>query len=160
MPQFALSKRKPEELRSTARKARIAHPILDNPEELSQRAQFFQAIGHELRLTILGLLEVEELCFCDIIQALKAPPSTVAHHLSMLEGAGVITRKENGKYTSFVLRKDLITKHHVLQQYSQGSLRSGHRTIVRSTEPDQPSKRLTVGEETFLRRTQTHPSGD
>ncbi len=118
MPQFALSKRKPEELRSIARKARIAHPILDNPEEIAQRAQFFQAVGHEFRLTILGLLEVEELCFCDIIRALKAPPSTVAHHLNMLENAGVITRKENGKYSSFMLRKDLITKHHVLQQYS------------------------------------------
>ncbi len=114
IPQFALSKRKPEELRSIVRRARNAHAILDNPQELAQRAGFFQAVGHEVRLTILGLLEVEELCFCDIIKALQASPSTVAHHLNMLENAGVITRNEKGKYTSFTLRKDLITKHHVL----------------------------------------------
>jgi DNA-binding transcriptional ArsR family regulator len=118
MPQFALSKRKPRELRSIARKAHVAHPILDNPVELAELARFFQAVGHELRLTILGLLEIQELCFCDIIETLGAPASTVAHHLSMLESAGVITRKENGKYTSFVLRKDLITKHQILQLYS------------------------------------------
>jgi DNA-binding transcriptional ArsR family regulator len=68
---------------------------------------------------ILGLLEVEELCLCDIVQALQVPASTVAHHISMLEDAGVVTRRESGKYTSFMLRKDLITKHHVLQQDSQ-----------------------------------------
>jgi ArsR family transcriptional regulator len=116
VPQFALSKRKPEELRSIAKKAHANHPILANHEELAHRAWFFQALGHEVRLMILGLLEVDELCFCDIIQALQAPASTVAHHLSMLEEAGAITRKENGKYTSFMLRKDLITKHRVLQQ--------------------------------------------
>ncbi len=65
---------------------------------------------------ILGLLEVEEeLCFCDIIKTLEVPASTVAHHISMLGDAGVITRKENGKYTSFTLRKDLITRHRILQ---------------------------------------------
>ena len=116
VPQFALSKRKPEELRSIAKKARATHPILANHEELAQRARFFQAVGHDVRLMILGLLEVEELCFCDIIKALQAPPSTVAHHLGMLEDADVITRKENGKFTSFTLRNDLITKHRVLQQ--------------------------------------------
>ena len=64
---------------------------------------------------ILALLELEDLCFCDIIEALGVPPSTIAHHLGMLEDAGAIVRRENGKYTSFTLNKDLITRHHVLQ---------------------------------------------
>ncbi len=91
------------------------HPVLNNRGELADRARFFQAVGHEVRLRILGLLELEELCFCDIIQALEARPSTVAHHLSMLEDAGVVIRRENGKFTSFTLRKDLIMRHRVLQ---------------------------------------------
>lgn len=115
VPQFALSKRKPGELRRLAQRARAGHAVLDNQEELVQRARFFQAVGHEVRLMILGLLELDELCFCDIIEALGVPPSTVAHHLSMLEDAGVIVRRENGKFTTFELRKDLITKHRVLQ---------------------------------------------
>ncbi len=64
---------------------------------------------------ILGILEVEELCLCDLVQALQVPASTVVHHVSMLEDAGVITRKESGKYTSFSLNQDVITKHRVLQ---------------------------------------------
>lgn len=68
---------------------------------------------------ILGILEVEELCLCDIVQALQVPASTVVHHVSMLEDAGVITRVESGKYTSFTLNQDLITKHRVLQEDSK-----------------------------------------
>jgi DNA-binding transcriptional ArsR family regulator len=113
--QFALSKRKPEELRRLAMKARASHAVLDNHEELVRRARFFQAMGHEVRLMILGLLELEELCFCNLIEALGEPPSTVAHHLSMLEDAGVVARIEKGKFTTFRLRKDLITRHRVLQ---------------------------------------------
>jgi len=116
VPQFAFSKRKPQELRNLANRARANHPILNDPEGLARQARFFQAVGHEVRLMILGLLEVEDLCFCDLIKALQAPPSTVVHHLRMLEDADIIIRKENGKFTSFTLRKDLITKHHVLQQ--------------------------------------------
>jgi DNA-binding transcriptional ArsR family regulator len=113
--QFALSKRKPEELRGIAKRAHANHPILNDPVELAGRARLFQAVGHEIRLMILGLLEVEELCFCDIIKTLEVPASTLAHHLSMLEHAGAIVRRENGKYTTFTLRKDLITRHRVLQ---------------------------------------------
>ena len=115
MPQLALSKRKPQELRSIVKKVHANHPILDDHEELAGRARFFQAVGHEVRLMILGLLEVEDLCFCDLIKALQAPPSTVAHHLRMLEDAEAIVRRENGKYTSFTVNKDLITRHRVLQ---------------------------------------------
>lgn len=113
--QYALSKRKTEELRNLAKKAHAIYPLLGNPEELTRQARLFQAVGHEIRLMILGLLEVEELCFCEIIEALQAPPSTIAHHLSMLEDAGIVVRKETGKFTSFMLKKDLITKHRVLQ---------------------------------------------
>jgi len=115
MPQLALSKRKPQELRSIVKKVHANHPILDDHEELARRARFFQAVGHEVRLVILALLELEELCFCDIIEALGAPASTVAHHLGMLEDAEAIVRRENGKYTSFTVNKDLITRHRVLQ---------------------------------------------
>jgi len=115
VPQVALSKHKPEELRRMVKSVYANHPILNNRGELAQRARLFQAVGHEVRLTILALLELEELCFCDIIEALGVPASTVAHHLGMLEDAGAIVRKENGKYTSFTPNKDLITRHRVLQ---------------------------------------------
>jgi DNA-binding transcriptional ArsR family regulator len=114
--QYALSKRKPEELRELLKRAYLDHPILNDPVELTRRARLFLGVGHEVRLKILGLLELEELCFCNIIEALELPASNVAHHLSMLEEAGLVVRRENGKFTSFTLRKDLITKHHILQK--------------------------------------------
>ncbi|MFI5449985.1 MAG: ArsR/SmtB family transcription factor [Candidatus Bathyarchaeia archaeon] len=101
------------------KRSRANHPILGDPDVLTQRARLFQAVGHDIRLMILGLLEVEELCLCDITQALQVPASTVVHHLSMLEDAGVITRKESGKYTSFTLNQDLVTKYRVLQEDSK-----------------------------------------
>jgi ArsR family transcriptional regulator, lead/cadmium/zinc/bismuth-responsive transcriptional repressor len=114
VPQFALSKQKPQALRTIVKKSRTNRPILVDSDALVRRARFFQAVGHEVRLMILGLLEVEELCLCDIVQALQVPASTIVHHVSMLEDAGAITRKENGKYTSFTVNQDLITKHRVL----------------------------------------------
>jgi DNA-binding transcriptional ArsR family regulator len=108
VPQFILPKRKPQETHSIAKRAHANNPTLDDSEKLARRAWFFQAVGHEVRPMIFGLIEVEQSCFCDIIQTLQVPSSTVVHHLSMLEDVRVITGKENGEYTSFMFRNDLI----------------------------------------------------
>jgi DNA-binding transcriptional ArsR family regulator len=108
VPQFVLSKGKPQELRGISKRAHANNPILDDSEKLARRAWFFQAVGHEVRPMIFGLLEVDQLSFYDIIRALQVPPSTVARHFNMLGNAGAITRRESSKYTSFMFRNDLI----------------------------------------------------
>ncbi len=106
---------RPEECKHLARKAYAAHPVLVDEQELKERARAFQALGNETRLKILGLVSVRELCVCDIVAALEGSASTVAHHLRMLEKAGLITARHEGKFTLYVLKEELVMRYHVFE---------------------------------------------
>jgi len=59
-------------------------------------AEIFKSLEDQNRLRILALLlEVKELCVCDIIATLQIPQSTVSRQLSILKKAGWLSdRKE------------------------------------------------------------------
>src|SRR6188472_1231101 len=49
-----------------------------------------KAIGHPLRTTILGLLHERAATVTELAVALGRPKSTVAHHVKVLAGAGLV----------------------------------------------------------------------
>ncbi len=49
-----------------------------------------KAIGHPLRTTILGLLHERAATVTELAGALERPKSTVAHHVKVLQGAGLV----------------------------------------------------------------------
>jgi DNA-binding transcriptional ArsR family regulator len=49
-----------------------------------------KAIGHPLRTTILGLLHERAATVTELAAALRRPKSTVAHHVKVLAGAGLV----------------------------------------------------------------------
>lgn len=49
-----------------------------------------QAVGHELRTTILGLLHERAATVTELAQAVGRPKSTVAHHVKVLHDAGLV----------------------------------------------------------------------
>lgn len=114
---MAIDERKcrPEECRDLARKAYALHPVLMDEQDLKARARAYQALGNETRLRILGLISVRELCVCDIVSALEGAASTVAHHLRMLEEAGLITSRQEGKFTLYVLNEKMATRYQVFE---------------------------------------------
>ena len=57
--------------------------------ELTSPAQV-QAIGHELRTTLLGLLHERAATVTELAAAVERPKSTVAYHVSVLEAAGLV----------------------------------------------------------------------
>src|SRR5215510_848984 len=57
--------------------------------ELTTPAQV-RAIGHELRTTILGLLHERAATVSELAGAVARPKSTVAHHVDVLVGAGLL----------------------------------------------------------------------
>ena len=103
----------PEECSRIAKKATKLHPALKDPAIIAERARIFQALGNEIRLKILGLLAVQELCVCDIVSAVGGAASTIAHHLRMLEDAGVIGSREEGKFTLYSLNVEVLRKHRI-----------------------------------------------
>lgn len=71
--------------------------------ELNKEAKVFKAAADPTRLKILKLLTCGELCICDIMIALKRPQSSVSHNLSILEDAGLIKERKDGKWCHYRL---------------------------------------------------------
>jgi len=57
--------------------------------ELTLPAQV-QAIGHELRTTIIGLLHERAASVTELARAVGRPKSTIAYHVGVLEAAGLV----------------------------------------------------------------------
>ena len=61
----------------------------------------FSALGDATRLRMLKLMADEELCSCEVMAALELTQPTTSHHLSILERAGLLTSKKNGKWVFY-----------------------------------------------------------
>ncbi len=66
--------------------------------ELTSEIKVFKAVADATRLRILKLLAGGELCISEIMLALKKPQSSVSHNLSILEDAGLIKERKEGKW--------------------------------------------------------------
>ena len=63
--------------------------------------EFFSALGDSTRLKMLKLMADEELCSCEVMAALELTQPTTSHHLGILERAGILTAKRNGKWVFY-----------------------------------------------------------
>lgn len=57
-----------------------------------------KALGDESRLRALAAVGDHELCLCQIIEALGLSPATVSKHMNVLERAGLVERRRQGKW--------------------------------------------------------------
>lgn len=75
---------------------------------------FFSALGDSTRLKMLRLIGDEELCSCEVMAALGLTQPTTSHHLGILERAGLLSSRRNGKWVFYKIAnlkvRNLITK--------------------------------------------------
>jgi len=84
-------------------------------ETADKQSRFFKALADETRLRILNLLEVREMCVCEVMVALDLTQPTASHHLGLLESAGFVKARKEGKWVFYkVANPDLIKKMHQL----------------------------------------------
>ncbi len=57
-----------------------------------------KALSDETRVRALLSLAEGELCVCQIIELLGLSPSTVSKHLTLLQRAGLVTRRKDGRW--------------------------------------------------------------
>jgi DNA-binding transcriptional ArsR family regulator len=74
-------------------------------------SKFFKALADETRLRILDLLEVREMCVCEIMVALGLTQPTASHHLGILENAGVVKDRKDGKWVFYSVRDPRLMKN-------------------------------------------------
>lgn len=76
--------------------------------------QVFFGLADRTRLTIVELLANEELCACEIMTALDLTQPTTSHHLGILERAGLVASRREGKWVFYRLAdqkvKGILTK--------------------------------------------------
>jgi ArsR family transcriptional regulator len=58
--------------------------------------------GNRLR-TLMALREVVELCVCQITEMLEVAPATVSRHMSVLQGAGLVESRKDGRWVHYRL---------------------------------------------------------
>jgi len=57
-----------------------------------------KALSDETRVRALMALTDGELCVCQVIDLLDLSPSTVSRHMTLLEQAGLVTRRKQGRW--------------------------------------------------------------
>jgi DNA-binding transcriptional ArsR family regulator len=79
------------------------------PDDWLPTAQIFAAMGDATRQKILLLFEPgEELSIKDIADIFPLSRTAIVHHLMVLERAGVLESRREGKSSLYHLREDLV----------------------------------------------------
>lgn len=73
-------------------------------------ATLFSALAHDTRLRCLLLLwEYEELCVCELTQAIGAAQPHMSRHLGQLREAGLVSDRREGLWIYYRINPDLPT---------------------------------------------------
>ena len=84
-------------------------------EEYSDLSEFFKIFGNPTRLKIISLLAVEDLCVCDISQALELNQTTISNQLRILRANNIVKYQKEGKMARYSL-----TDSHIEMIYKVG----------------------------------------
>ena len=71
--------------------------------QYSELAEFFKIFGNPTRLKILSLLAIEDMCVCDICDALNLNQTTVSNQLRILRANNIVKYQKEGKMARYSL---------------------------------------------------------
>ena len=74
----------------------------------------FHALSDPLRLKVVELLRENELCVCDLCEALDVAQSKLSFHLKALKDAGLVRSRQEGRWIYYSLN---LPQFVVLEQY-------------------------------------------
>jgi ArsR family transcriptional regulator len=67
------------------------------------QSKIFKALSDETRLKIVELLSKKEICACEFVPLTKKAQPTVSQHLKVLESAGIIKSRKEGRMIVYSL---------------------------------------------------------
>jgi len=85
----------------TERITQLKSRIKEDETDYRSLEAFFAALGDATRLKMLKIIDDEELCSCEVMAALELTQPTTSHHLGILERAGLLSSKRNGKWVFY-----------------------------------------------------------
>jgi ArsR family transcriptional regulator len=78
--------------------------------QMQKILEILKILSDEVRLKIVSLLRENELCVCEIMEALGMSQSRISNHLRILRNTGIIEAKREGKWMFYSLAKDAMDK--------------------------------------------------
>ncbi|MEA4882478.1 MAG: metalloregulator ArsR/SmtB family transcription factor [Clostridia bacterium] len=72
-------------------------------------SEIFRVLGDETRCRIVHMLSVEELCTCELAEALGITMPAVSHHLRLLRALRLVKTRPQGKHVFYAL-----ADHHIV----------------------------------------------
>ena len=81
---------------------RIKQRIPDE-NEFADLSEFFKIFGNPTRLKIISLLSIEDLCVCDICEALDLNQTTVSNQLRIMRVNNIVKYQTEGKMARYSL---------------------------------------------------------
>lgn len=79
--------------------------------------EIFKALGDEIRIRILNLLNNGELCVCEIEAILQITQSNASRHLNKLKNTGIVENKKVYQWVFYKLNESFIEENKLLYQY-------------------------------------------
>jgi len=74
------------------------------------RAATFGALSDPIRLAVLDQLHPDQLCVCDLQEALDIAPNLLSYHLRILREAGLVESSRRGRWVDYRLADDAAAK--------------------------------------------------
>lgn len=76
----------------------------------AEAAAIFRALGDEIRMQILDLLQERELCGSELLQSVDIVQSTLSHHMKTLTESGIVKWRKEGKKTYYSIQSEIWNK--------------------------------------------------
>lgn len=76
---------------------------MPSEEEYLDLSEFFKIFSNPTRLKIISLLTVDDLCVCDICEALDLNQTTVSNQLRILRANNIVKFQKEGKMARYSL---------------------------------------------------------
>lgn len=77
-------------------------------EYIDKQTRLLKALANSTRLKILNLLQIREMCVCEIMVALGLTQPTASHHLNILENVDVVKDRKEGRWVFYSLTSDAV----------------------------------------------------
>ncbi len=83
---------------------------MPNSDQVSDLANLFKVFGDATRAKIMSVLEIRDLCVCDIADVLNISVSAVSHQLRILRDAKLVKAIKMGKEVMYSLDDDHVSQ--------------------------------------------------
>lgn len=72
--------------------------------------EFCKALADDTRQKILVMLQSDEMCVSDIVEAFDMSQPSISHHLSVLRQFRLVTSRKDGKQVFYAINRDNVVE--------------------------------------------------